>query len=93
MLLRVHANKYENVDKKFSKKVAKSFYANDFNSTAKDIFEGIETYKKTKLRFLDAGFNVHKWKSNKTICKIILIKLKISFHQLLKSKQPIKFKL
>ena len=66
MLLRFHANKYENVDKKFSKRVAKSFYVEDFNSTTKDIFEGIETYKKTKLRFLDASFNVHKWKSNNT---------------------------
>ena len=43
-------------------KVAKSFYVNDFNSTAKNISEGIEI--KIKLRFLDASFNVRKWKTN-----------------------------
>ena len=60
-----HASKYKNVEKEFSEKVAESFYVDDFNSTAKDISEGIEIYKKIKLRFLDASFNVRKWKSNK----------------------------
>ena len=64
-VIRFHASKYKNVDKEFSEKVAKSFYVDDFNSTAKDISEGIEIYKKIKLRFLDASFNVRKWKSNK----------------------------
>ena len=48
----------------FSEKVAKSFYVDDFNSTAKDISKGIEIYKKIKLRFLDASVNVLKWKTN-----------------------------
>ena len=63
-VVRFHASKYNNVEKKFSEKVAKSFYVDDFNSTAKDISEGIEIYKKIKLRFLDASFNVRKWKTN-----------------------------
>ena len=55
-VIRFHASKYKNTDKKFSKKVAKSFYV--------DISEGIEIYKKIKLRFLDASFIVRKWKTN-----------------------------
>ena len=63
-VVRFNASKYNNVEKKFSEKVAKSFYVDDFNSTAKDISEGIEIYKKIKLRFLDASLNVRKWKTN-----------------------------
>ena len=67
--------------KSFSEKVAKSFYVDDFNSAAKDISEGIEIYKEIKLRFLDASFNVRKCKPITLIFKIVLIKMKISFHQ------------
>ena len=63
-VIRFHASKYKNVDKEFSEKVAKSFYVNDFDATAKDISEGIEIYKKMKLRFVDASFNNRKWKTN-----------------------------
>ena len=57
-VIRFHASRYKNVDKEFSEKVAKSFYVDDFNFTAKDISEGIEIYKKSKFRILDASFNV-----------------------------------
>ena len=63
-VIRFHVSKYKNVDKEFPGKGAKSFYVDDFNSAAKDISEGIEIYKKIKLRFLDESFNVHKWKMN-----------------------------
>ena len=91
-IIRFHASKYKNVHKDFSEKVAKSFYVDDFNSTGKNISEGIEIYKKIKLRFLDASLNVRKWKTNNSDLQIILIKRKSSFHQLLKSKQTIKLK-
>ena len=45
-VIRFHASKYKNVDKSFSEKAAKSFYVDGFNSTAKDISESIEIYKK-----------------------------------------------
>ena len=48
----------------FLEKVPKNFYVDDFYSTAKDIYEGMEIYKKINFRFLDASFNVRKWKSN-----------------------------
>ena len=63
-VIRFHASKYKNVDKQFSEKIAKSFYVDDFNSTAKDTSEGKEIYKTITLRFLDASFNVRKWKTN-----------------------------
>ena len=91
-VIRFHASKYKNVEKEFSEKVAESFYVDDFNSTAKDISKGIQICKKIKLSFLDASFNVRKWKTNNLIFKITLIKWKISFHQPLKSKQMIKLK-
>ena len=56
-VIRFHTSKY----KKFSEKVGKNFYVNDFNSTAEDISEGIEIYEKIIiLRFLDGSFNVCK---------------------------------
>ena len=63
-VIRFHGSKYKNVDKEFSEKVAKSFYVYNFNFTAKNISEGIEIYKMIKLRFLDASFNIRKWKTN-----------------------------
>ena len=59
-VIRYHATQYEDIDKNFSEKVAKSFYVDDFNSTVHNVTEGEELYKKIKLRFLNASFNVCK---------------------------------
>ena len=90
-VFRFLASNYKNVEE-FSEKVTKTFYVDDFNSTAKNISEGSEIYKKVKLRFLDASFNVRKWKTNSFDLQNCLIKWKISFRQLLKSKTTIKLK-
>ena len=63
-VIRYHASQYKDIDQNFSEKVAKSFYVDDFNSTVDNVTEGEELYKKIKLRFLDASFNVRKWKTN-----------------------------
>ena len=63
-VIRYHASQYKDIDKNFSEKVAKSFYVDDFNSTVDNVTQGEELYKKIKLRFLDASFNVRKWKTN-----------------------------
>ena len=63
-VIRYHAGRYKDIDKNFSEKVAKSFYVDDFNSTVHNVTEGEQLYKKIKLRFLDASFNVRKWKTN-----------------------------
>ena len=91
-VIRFHASKYKNVGKEFSEKVAKSFYVDDFNSTAKDISEGIEIYKEIKLRFLDASFNVRKWKTNNPDFQNYFNKKENQFSSVLKSKQTIKLK-
>ena len=44
--------------------MAKGFYLDDFNSTVHNVTEGEELYKKIILRFLNASFNVCKWKAN-----------------------------
>ena len=59
-VIRYHARQYKDTDKRFSKKVAKPFYVDHFNSTVHNVTEGEELYKKIKLRFLDASFNVCK---------------------------------
>ena len=63
----------------FSEKVAKSFYLDNFNSTAKDASEGIEIYKEIKLKFLDERFNVCKWKTNNHDLKNYLNKMENQF--------------
>ena len=65
--IRYHVSQYKDIDKNFSEKVTKSFYVDDFNSTVHNVTEGEEEkvlYKKIKLRFINANFNVCKWKTN-----------------------------
>ena len=59
-VIRYHASQYKDIDKNFSEKVARSFYVDDFNFTVHNVTEGEELYKKIKLRFLDARFDVRK---------------------------------
>ena len=63
-VIRYHASQYKDIEKNFSEKVTKRFYVDDFNSTVHNFTEDEELYKKIKLRFLDARFNVRKWKTN-----------------------------
>ena len=59
-----HVNKYEKIDPLFTEKVRKSFYVDDLCSGTKDVSTGYTFYKKTKLRFAEAQFNVRKWNTN-----------------------------
>ena len=63
-VIRYHARQYIDTNKNISEKVAKSFDVDDFNSTVQNVTEDEELYKKIKLRFLDASFNVRKRKTN-----------------------------
>ena len=74
-VIRYHASQYKDIDQNFSEKVAKSFYVDDFNSTVHNVTEGEELYKKIKLRFLDASFNVRKWKTNSLELQIYIDKM------------------
>ena len=62
--MQTHANKYENIDPEFARKVKKHFYVDDLNSGAQSAKEGFEFYKKVKSRFSEASFNIRKWRTN-----------------------------
>ena len=57
---------YVKTDTEFVKKVSQSFYVDDFCSGAKNASKGYELYKKVKIRFAEAKFNVRKWVTNDT---------------------------
>ena len=62
--IRAHAQKYENVDPEFARKVRKHFYVDDLTTGVNTVEEGYELYKKFKIRFMEANFNVRKWRTN-----------------------------
>ena len=55
---------YEKADPEFVKKVRRSFYVDDFCSGVESTRKGYQLYKKVKLRFAEAKFNVRKWVTN-----------------------------
>ena len=55
-------SRYVKTDAEFIKKVSRSFYVDDFCSGAQNASKGYELYKKVKLRFAEAKFNVRKGK-------------------------------
>ena len=70
--VKTHAEKYDKVDPEFSKKVLRHFYVDDFNSGVNSVNEGVDLYKKMKLRFQEGNFNIRKWRSNnKQLIEII----------------------
>ena len=59
-----HAEKYETIDPEFARKTRKHFYVDDLTTGVHSVDEGIELYKKFKLRFMEANFNIRKWRTN-----------------------------
>ena len=62
--IRTHAKKYEAVDPEFARKVRKHFYVDDLNTGVTNVDEGLDLYKKIKVRFIEANFNLRKWRTN-----------------------------
>ena len=60
------SSRYQKTDPKFAEKVRRGFYVDDFCSGATNTEKGYVIYKKVKLRFAEAKFNVRKWVSNDT---------------------------
>ena len=60
-VIRYHASQYKDIGQKFL----------NFNSAVQNVRESEELYKKIKLRFLCASFNVRKWKTNSLELNII----------------------
>ena len=70
--VQTYANKYENVDPEFARKVKKHFHVDCLHNVAQSKKEGFEFHKKVKSRFSEASFNIRKWSiSNPELCKLI----------------------
>ena len=58
--VQTHANKYENIDREFARKVKKHFYVDDLNCGAQSVKEGLEFYQKVKNKFSEASLNIRQ---------------------------------
>ncbi|XP_066923450.1 uncharacterized protein [Clytia hemisphaerica] len=58
------AKKYEQLDPEFSRKVRDHFYVDDLNTGTSSVENGLDLYKKFKLRFMEASFPLRKWRTN-----------------------------
>ena len=63
-VLITHLEKYRKIDPEFVEKLLRCLYIDDLNYSANSKLEGEELYKKAKLRFLEAKFNLRKWRTN-----------------------------
>ena len=62
--LKYHLNKYAVSDPEFVKKILKALYVDDLTTGGQTVNETYKLFLKTKLRMLEAGFNMRKWSSN-----------------------------
>ena len=63
-VIKLHAEKYQDVDKCFTRKILNSFYVDDLNTCVESTDEGRELYKKVKVQFAEANFSVRKCRTN-----------------------------
>ena len=61
--IRKHAEKFDEMDPEFVRKVKGDFYVDDL-TTGVSSTEGVHLYKKVRIRFMEANFNVRKWRTN-----------------------------
>ena len=59
-----HSKKYEFIDPDFARRVRKHFYVDDLSTGVNTVDEGVDIYKKMKLRFNECSMNVTKWRTN-----------------------------
>ena len=50
-VIKLHVEKYKEIDPVFPIKILRSFYIDDLNTSVENYEEGLKLYKKTKLRF------------------------------------------
>ena len=62
--VRKHVSSFEKLDPEFVRKIRKGFYVDDLCTGVNNVSDGFDLYKKIKLRFDSAHFNVRKWKTN-----------------------------
>jgi len=64
--MRKHLSTYNDIDPEFVRKVTDAFHVDDFTSGETNIEQALTLYKKLKLRFAEANFNLRKWRTNDT---------------------------
>ena len=64
VIVKTHLQKYADKDPEFVEKMMKSFYVDDLISGTKNLEEGVKLFHKCKVRFLEANFNLRKWRTN-----------------------------
>ena len=62
--LRYHTNKYAVADPEFVQRFLEALYVDDLTSGDQSVEGAYELFLKSKLRMLEAGFNLRKWSSN-----------------------------
>jgi len=62
--MRKHLSTYSNIDSEFVTKVINAFYVEDFSSGDNNLESVLLLYKKLKIRFFEANFNLRKWRTN-----------------------------
>ena len=72
-IVQVHGSKHEKIDPEFERKFKNHFYVDDLSTGVYSTEESFDFYKKMKVRFLEANFNVRKWQTNdeEDQCKLI----------------------
>ena len=73
--LRHHMSKYALSDPEFVKKFLEALYVDDLSTGDRNMEEAYQVFLKSKLRMLEAGFNMRKWSSNS---KELIEKIKAS---------------
>ena len=63
-VVKMHVEKYQEVDPDFVMKMQRSFYVDDFNTSVQSYEEALKLYEKSKSRFLEGKFNLRKWRTN-----------------------------
>ena len=73
--LQHHMSKYALCDPEFVKKFLEALYVDDLSTGDRNVEETYQLFLKSKLRMLEAGFNMRKWSSNS---KELIEKIKAS---------------
>ena len=73
--IRHHMSKYALSDPEFEKKFLEALYVDDLSTGDRHVGETYQLFLKSKLRILEAGFNMRKWSSSS---KELIEKIKAS---------------
>ena len=63
-VLQHHIKTYQEADPQFVSKLLQSFYVDDLVCGSMDTDQAFSLYQKSKVRMLEGGFRLRKWKSN-----------------------------